>query len=363
MHARALTPKVQRGLPRGVLALLVIVLPTLFGMPACAADDNSRSEVRAFVAKMVHEHGFNSRALNATLRAAKRQQIVIDAISRPAEHVLTWKEYRRIFITKARIDQGVTFWNANAAALARAQTQYGVSPEMVVAIIGVETSYGRNTGTFRVLDALATLAFDYPPRAAFFKGELEQFLVLTQEQHIDPKSLLGSYAGAMGFAQFIPSSYRHFAVDFDSDGAKDLWRNPTDAIGSVANYFREHDWQAGKPVVMQLTAPAEALDTVAGTDPEPKQRFSELVGKAFTGGAISGDEPVALFKLEGESGVEYWLGMHNFYVITRYNHSPLYALAVFQLANALIAARETQAKAAQTEAVPAAAVESGPDAN
>lgn len=336
---------------RRALARLLIVLPALFGLPACATDYNRQAEVRTFVAKMVRERGFTAEEVRATIAAAHFQQAIVDTMSQPAERTLSWKDYRKIFLTPARVEQGVAFWDANTAALARAQATYGVPPEIVVAIIGVETSYGRNVGNYRVLDALVTLAFDYPPRGPFFRGELEQYLLLAREQHLEPTALVGSYAGAMGLAQFIPSSYRSFAVDFDSDGAKDLWRNPTDAIGSVGNYFRAHEWRTGQAVVMQLPAPGPALDAVAGNDPEPKQRFSDLVGKAFTGGAISADEAVALFRFDGDNGVEYWLGLHNFYVITRYNHSPMYALAVYQLAQAVNAARTEGARAGQTPAV------------
>ena len=339
--------------PRWLRVILLVVLPVLFGLPACAANDNNRAEVREFVAKLVRDDGFTSSEVKATLREAKYQQVIIDAISRPAERTLAWKAYRRIFVTPGRIAQGVAFWKSNEDALARVQSTYGVSPEIVVAIIGVETSYGRNTGSFQVLDALTTLAFDYPPRAPFFRDELEQYLLLTRDARIDPRTLKGSYAGAMGFPQFMPSSYRKFAVDFDGDGAKDLWRNPTDAIGSVANYFRGYDWLPGKPVAIQVIPAGAALDSLAGTDPEPKRRFSEVVGSVApagadgvsgvsggeAGSAVPGDELVAILKFDADNGAEYWLGLHNFYVITRYNHSPMYAMAVFQLANALVAAR------------------------
>ena len=179
----------------------------------------------------------------------ERKQNILDAIARPAEKTKPWSEYRDVFLTDSRISEGVEFWRANAAALARAQQEYAVPPEIVVAIIGVETRYGRNAGTYRVLDALATLAFDYPPRSDFFRGELTEFLLLAREEGVDPRSLTGSYAGAMGYGQFIPSSFRNYAVDFDGDGKRNIWTNPHDAIGSVANYFGEHGWTADGHVV------------------------------------------------------------------------------------------------------------------
>ncbi|NJN51250.1 MAG: lytic murein transglycosylase B, partial [Gammaproteobacteria bacterium] len=232
----------------------------------------------------------------------------------------------------------VEFWRAHAAELARAEAQFGVPAQMIVSIIGVETRYGRNTGSYRVADALSTLAFDYPPRSSFFRSELTQFLLLAREEGSEPLSLTGSYAGAMGYGQFIPSSYRAYAVDFDGDGKRDIWRNTSDAIGSVANYFKVHGWKSESPVVVQ----AEPLDRRADAIANDALALNHTVGSiralGMTMPGYADEEPAMLVKLEGANGPEYWVGMQNFYVITRYNRSTMYALAVHQLSDALVAA-------------------------
>jgi membrane-bound lytic murein transglycosylase B len=296
------------------------------------ADFGTRADVQSYVDELVAEHGFERAALLRVFGAAERQQGIIDAISRPAERVLEWHEYRQIFLTESRIAQGVEFWHANRDDLARAEAEYGVPARMIVAIIGVETMFGRNKGRWRVMDALATLAFDYPPRGAFFRRELTQFLLLAREEGKDPLALVGSYAGAMGYGQFIPSSYRAYAVDFDGDGRRDIWDNRADAIGSVANYFRVHGWDPNGQVVARVG--------IAGAEPpitgrlELTQTIGELrrAGVALDGwSALPDGEAAVLMRKMGGEGAEYWLGLNNFYVITRYNRSSMYALAVFQL--------------------------------
>ncbi len=319
-----------------VLSRAAIIV--LLGLPACVALP-SASPRDAFVDRMVKTHGFARRDVLGILRRASHKQAIIDAISRPAEQALPWREYRRIFLTEQRIAQGVAFWSDNEAALQRASQTYKVEPEVIVAIIGVETSYGRNVGKHRVLDALATLGFGYPPRSEFFLTELENFLLLCREQRLDIDSVVGSYAGAMGYGQFIPSSYRNFAVDFSGDGRADILTNPTDAIGSVGNYFQRHGWRMGGSVALPLTPPAAAFAVVANVGTEPKETLGELLTRGLTAGVLGTDAKVALFKFDGEQGDEYWAGLHNFYVITRYNRSPMYALAVLQLSQALAAAR------------------------
>ncbi len=340
-HGRVRTGGRTAGLLGAAMALLML--------PACAASSDPQAQ---FVERMVTQHGFARREVEAVLADVRYQQSIIDAISRPAEKALPWRDYRKIFLTDTRIAQGVAFWRENETVLAQASERFKVEPQVIVAIIGVETSYGRNTGRYRVLDALGTLAFSYPPRSAFFTSELEHFLLLTREQSLDRRALLGSYAGAMGYGQFISSSYRNFAVDFSGDGRVDIIGNLQDAIGSVANYFQRHGWAAGQPVIVPVTAPAGAFAALVNSGTEPKDTLGELSSRALTAGALGPDEKVALFRFDGEQGEEYWAGLQNFHVITRYNRSPMYALAVWQLAQAVQAARQAD----NATAVPTAAL-------
>lgn len=285
-----------------------------------------------FIDRMVAEHEFDRDELQALFAEVAYKDAIIQAMERPAERVRPWHEYRDIFITEQRIAQGVEFWRQHQQTLQRAEQQWGVPAEVIVAIIGVETSYGRNKGRWRVLDALSTLAFDYPKRSPFFTRELEQFLILTREQGKAPLELVGSYAGAMGYGQFMPSSYRHYAHDFDGDGLIDIWDNPVDAIGSVANYFSEHGWQPNQPVVSRATVREEFDESVANQALKPEHTLGELAGHGFIAKqALSPDLAATAMVLEGKAGPEYWIGLENFYVITRYNHSRLYAMAVHQL--------------------------------
>ncbi len=293
-------------------------------------------DAQQFTDKMVAEHGFDRAWVEQLLTQAERKQSILDAISRPAERALEWKDYRKIFIQDSRVEQGVEFWREHRKVLERAEKQFGVPAHIIVAIIGVETRYGRNMGSYRVLDALATLGFDYPKRGKFFSRQLEEFLLMTQEQKLDPLQLTGSYAGAMGFGQFIPSSYRSFAVDFDGDGVADIVKNPVDAIGSVANYFSEHKWHTGKMVAVKASVTKAHDKTVFDEGLKPKWTVSELAGKGVTPYTrLDGNAKASAVLLVGEQGEEYWLGLHNFYVITRYNHSSMYAMAVYQLSQLL----------------------------
>jgi len=316
-----------------VIGIAGVLLYGYYGL--AAADYSERPDVDSYLTELVNEHGFQHAELVALFKDAEHKQNVIDAISRPAEKVKPWSEYREIFVTDTRIEEGVEFWRANAAALKRAQQEYSVPPEIVVAIIGVETRYGRNAGSYRVLDALSTLAFDYPPRGDFFRGELTQFLLLAREEGVDPRSLLGSYAGAMGYGQFIPSSFRTYAVDFDGDGKRDIWSNPQDAIGSVANYFRRHGWIADGHIVEPAAVTGPQADAVANESLNLQYTVGQLRALGTTVIGVPDAAEAGLYKMDGAAGPEYWVGLHNFYVITRYNHSTMYALAVSQLGQAI----------------------------
>ncbi|MGI1679130.1 MAG: lytic murein transglycosylase B [Cellvibrionaceae bacterium] len=310
----------------------ILVVANSFFVGVVNADYREHPQLADFINQMEKKHGFVKDDLLQLFGQVDKKQKIIDAISRPAEKTLTWAEYRNIFIKPDRIEKGVVFWKENKNTLERAEKEFGVPPEVVVAIIGVETRYGSNTGSYRVIDALSTLGFDYPPRATFFKKELENFLLLSREQKQDPLTLTGSYAGAMGYGQFMPSSYRAYSVDFDGDDFNDIWNNPVDAIGSVANYFKRHGWEQGKPVVISAKA-TKGFDKSILTS---KTKLNSTVEKVESAGflpvaRLEGGLGAMAFKLEGDSGDEYWMGLKNFYVITRYNHSLLYAMAVHQL--------------------------------
>ena len=231
-------------------------------LPAAGSNYSQQPQVQAFIDRMVDKHDFDRNELVAVLDNAERREDILELMSKPAEKRLQWFEYRKIFLTQSRIEGGVTFWEENKEILEQAAAKYGVDPQVIVAIIGVETRYGSNTGRHRVLDALATLSFDYPPRSKFFTGELEQYLILAREEDIDLLTTTGSYAGAMGYGQFIPSSYRSYAVDFDDDGKRDLWDNKADIIGSVANYFHAHGWTPGSPVATRAKVTGNDYQTV-----------------------------------------------------------------------------------------------------
>ncbi|NNJ95358.1 MAG: lytic murein transglycosylase B [Halobacteria archaeon] len=303
--------------------------------------DNDKA--RSFIDGMVEQHGFKRADLENLFSQAERREDILELMRKPAEKKLRWFEYRKIFLTRNRIDGGVSFWKQHADILERAREEYGVDPQVIVAIIGVETRYGGNTGRHRVLDALSTLAFDYPPRSKFFTGELEHYLLLAREENIDLLTTTGSYAGAMGYGQFIPSSYRHYAVDFSADGRRDLWNSPQDIIGSVANYFRAHGWQQGQPVATLAEVSGNDFHRVLKHGYKPNTVLDALRHDGITPVGDYPDELVAaLIMFDQEHGPEYWLGFGNFYTITRYNHSPLYAMAVYQLSEEIRSAYESQ---------------------
>ncbi len=324
-----------------VLMLAGVLLLVFSGSVTIAADqrqavtiDVEQSEVATFIDEMVSEHEFDRDQLRADLGDAVVRQSILDAISKPAEKILTWAEYRKIFITRERIKAGVAFWHENHEALSRISSSSGVPEEILVGIIGVETYYGRITGSYRVLDALATLAFKYPPRSSFFRRELKQYLLLVREEGMQATDATGSYAGAMGRPQFMPSSYRAYAIDSTGDGKRDIWNNWADVAGSIANYFNKHGWRPGEEVTSQATLSG----SWAGPVPEPANTLSpaDTVTSLSQKGVmfatnLPDDSKTQLLTYEGKGGLEHWVGFHNFFVITRYNRSVMYAMAVHQL--------------------------------
>lgn len=321
----------------GAKVLLVLLVVLVFGQYAIADDNYGDHPLAlAFVDKMVTEHSFDRGYMEASMASATRKQTILDAIARPAEKTKTWGEYRKIFVTEKRTRLGREFMKTYADTLARAEREFGVPAEIISAVIGVETRYGRHKGNYRVLDALATLSFDYPRRSKFFSGELEEYFLLVKEQKFDAETVKGSYAGAMGYGQFIPSSYRHFAIDFDGDGVADIVNNPVDAIGSVANYFKSHGWTPGEMVTLTATVAKGHNVDIANQKLKPRLTVAELNQHGYIPSAkINMDQAATAMRLAGDSGDEYWIGLSNFYVITRYNHSKLYAMAVYQLSNEL----------------------------
>ncbi len=311
------------------------------------ADISNRSDVRQFIQKMNKKHGLKEDELLKAFAQVDINPKIIEAITRPAE-AKPWYEYRPIFLTDKRIDGGVEFWKEHDAALSRAYKEYGVNPEIIVAIIGVESLYGKYRGRYSVLESLSTLAFDYPKRSRFFKSELEQFLLLAREEDIDPVEIKGSYAGAMGKPQFISSSFRRYAVDFDNDGKRDLWESSVDVIGSVANYFAKHDWRRDHPIASKASVNGNGYKAIVKKGIRPHMELGDMLKKGIKiEDDLPADEKAALIELETQDGQEHWVGMDNFYVITRYNHSQLYAMAVYQLSK--IIKEKRQVSVATTE--------------
>lgn len=316
-----------------MLRFYFALLASCLCFPAFALDV-ARPEVRAFIDEMASAHGFARSEVESVLEQAQTQQAILDAISRPAERVIPWHEYRERFLTERRILEGADFWLAHGERLKAIGDERLAAT--VAGILGVETSFGRITGRYRVIDALATLAFDYPPRAPFFRGELAQFLLLTREEHVDTLTALGSYAGAMGAPQFIATSYRKYAIDGDGDGKRDLWNSWDDVIGSIANYLRGYGWQDDEPVIVDATLKKHdlsAFDTSKIALNETVQSLRDKGVEFET--TLPGDAPAMLVVGEGKKGPEYRVGFTNFYVITRYNRSTMYAMAVNDLGKAI----------------------------
>lgn len=323
---------------------LAPVLLLAFASASPLALAKTPDQLRAdFEREMVEKHQFDARQLHRLLDRARVRKPILEAIARPAEKRLNWGEYRKIFLTRSRIRGGLEFWRDNAEVLQKAAQQYGVPPQIIVAIIGVETRYGRHTGGFRVLDALYTLGFHYPKRGKFFRSELNHFLQLVREEKLDATEPTGSYAGAMGRPQFISSSYREYAVDFDGDGKRDIWDNNADVIGSVANYFARHGWKDGAPVTQRVQGVNGNHEKIIEAGYKPNTTIGKLTESGVVlQSPLPAQSKASLLAMETDRGTQHWLGLHNFYVITRYNHSPLYAMAVFQLSEAIRSLREKQ---------------------
>ena len=333
-------------LSRALLAAWLLFIGGSFSTLAQApAKIKLKPEVEKFITQMVQQHQMDEAALRQMFSQLKSNDGVVKAINAPATSK-PWYEFKNLFVTPTRTSGGVEFWNANAEQLKRAREVYGVPEEIIVAIIGVETIYGKRTGSYRVIDSLYTLAFEMPERASYFRGEFEQFLLLASENGMDPLTVKGSFAGAIGMPQFMPTSYRRYAVDFDSDGKINLWENVPDIIGSVANYLHYFGWIAGQPVVVPARLSGKDYTDIVEKGFKPHLTLAQMLPKGVEPTDPLPAELVAgLFALELEQGPDYWIAFNNFYVITRYNRSKNYAMAVFQLATAIAREREGQMSA------------------
>ena len=337
------------------VCLIAAVTPAAAAAPDPAVGNYAaRADVRAFIGEMADEYGFDRVALRRVFAQAHYQRAIVAAMDRPLREPPKWYEYAPRFLAAPRVDAGVAYWAAHAADLARAEERFGVHAEIVVAILGVETYYGKYTGRYRTVDVLATLAFDYPRRAAFFRGELKQFLLLARELKMPALTAKGSFAGALGVPQFMPGSYRSFAIDFDDSGRADLWNSAADVVGSVANYLARHDWQRGQPVLLAAAIDETARESVLRKlDGGLSERRALAAWSADGVAPVAAPEdlaqdPVGVLVLEekpdGADADSYWIACNNFYVLTRYNRSRLYATAVWELAKAIKEARAATAR-------------------
>jgi len=305
-------------------------------LSACTSLPKPDEVKNAFIANMVSAHQFDEAELRALFANAAIKDDILKKIAKPAEG-MPWFKYRKIFLTNARIDGGVKFWQDNAQALAEAERRYGVPAQIIVAILGVETAYGQHPGKYRIIDALSTLAFAYPPRSEFFLSELEQFLLLCREEHINPLDPIGSYAGAMGKPQFMPSSYRRYATDFNHDNRRDIWQDNGDVIASIANYFMQFHWQTGQAIAVRATTTGEQYQAILNDQLKPDLRLARLESLNLKiSQPLALAEKIKILELKQEQGEELWAVTDNFYCLTRYNHSPLYAMAVFQLSESIL---------------------------
>jgi len=336
---------------RRLLALLLVLLAALARAEEQAPEHYAlRADVAGFIQELVERHAFDAEELRLVFSRARREEAVLAAMRAQPRQADSWDAYRTLFVNERHLRAGLEFWQEHRQTLARARRAYGVPEEIVVAIIGIETFYGRNTGRWRVIDALATLAFDYPPRAPFFRGELENYLLFARELELDVFSVKGSYAGAIGIPQFMPGSYLRYAVDFDGDGATDLRANAADAIGSVANFLLQHGWERGAPVQRGARVTGAGHESLIAGNPQPQHTLEELgkAGVEVRGAPLPADTRAVLLRLETpERPADFRIGLHNFYVLTRYNRSVFYALAVADLAEQLRAPRRRRASPAQ----------------
>ncbi len=325
------------------LRLFLCVFLFLNSAVAVRADEadnaaGAQAAEAAFIQRLVEKDGFSADQVRGWLDTAQVRDSILQTMSQPPE-TRSWPDYRAGFMTEARIRAGVNFWQNNAGWLNLARCEYGVEPQYIVAILGVETFYGRQTGRYPILDALVTLGFHFPPRQQFFQDELEQFLLLAREEHMDPLAHKGSYAGAMGIPQFMPSSYRRWAVDLNRDGVRDIWGEPADAIGSVANYFRSFGWQSGGGFLLPVTVqPSDQLSALMQQPfTERRHTLAEwgALGVDIGATTLPPDTPAWLFSLDDGEQQSWYLGLNNYFVLTRYNRSVYYATTVFQLAQAL----------------------------
>jgi membrane-bound lytic murein transglycosylase B len=316
---------------------LAFIAFALFAFSAHAANYATREDVQAFIADMQARHGFDAELLQKQFSKTRPIPFVLKAIAPPADpKIRSWRAYRQRFIEPKRTAAGRAFWQRHAATLAKAEALTGVPAEIIVSIIGIETIYGKHLGRFDTFAALATLAFDYPPRAELFRRELEALLLLARDEHRPPDSYRSSYAGAIGLPQFLPSSIRAYAVDFDGDGRIDLTESPDDAIGSVASFLKVHGWETGGPVALKVGADETAPESLVAEGILPQRRPQEMASLGVEIPADAPDAPAALIDLiTPDAQTEYWLGYQNFYVITRYNRSSFYAMAVWQFAQVL----------------------------
>ena len=314
--------------------IIIFVFVSIFCSEISAERNFRTDEVLQFANELSQESQFKVSEIIRILNSANHRQIVIENISKPAEKTLTWGEYRTIFLDRARLENGKIFLKNNHRDLARVEADFGVPQEIVAAIIGVETRYGKIMGSHPVLDSLATLAFYYPPRSSFFKKELKELLLMVREENIKVEILKGSYAGAMGMGQFIPSSFRRYAIDFDSDGKRNLWEAPSDSIGSVGNYLYEHGWRREGLVAIQVDSTCGVFSASNPVEPVDPRTFYDCLPKISERENISSGLVLPM-ELAVTEGYEYWLGFWNFSVLMKYNRSELYAMAVFQLSQAL----------------------------
>ena len=332
--------------------LAAALLAAVCSTPVHAGDFSQYDELAAMIAQLESDQVYAPGELAGLFEFVNRNDSTLERIARPAESK-EWKDYRPLFMTESRVRDGLAFWDQHRDAFARAEAQTGVPQKMILAILGVETKYGFNKGGTRVIEALATLGFDYPPRAPFFRSELREFLVLTKQNGMDPLAVKGSYAGAMGFPQFMPSSWRKLAIDFDGDGRIDLIDNPVDAIGSIANYFKANGWQPGGPVAVRARISGNSYDGATSKELKTVSTLADMERQGLsprTALSLAPVTPASGIRLQGTNGGEFWIGFNNFYVITKYNRSILYAMAAHQLADALEAAKQERDQAAAAAA-------------